>query len=298
MYNMQYLDMYRQTMGSGHPGCFIILIDQSGSMLDSFGQGQMGAGLRKCDQVATVVNRVLAELVARSTKNNAVNDRVHLAVLGYRGSAVYDAIPTVPGLVSIQQLAANPVRVEQRMRKEYDGETGQMIEIPTPFQVWVDPVGDGGTPMSTALNRAHDLAAAWAGSFQQCYPPIILNITDGMATDGDPRPAAANLCSVTTSDGAALLFNCHITDTNQPEARYPADPAELAQVASQNQFALPLFEASSLIPDTMRTNALNNLSMQLAPYARGFIFNGDMDAVIQMLTFVTVASNMGGANNR
>ncbi len=290
MYNMQYLNMYRQTMGSGHPGCFIILIDQSGSMLDSFGQGQMGAGLRKCDQVATVVNRVLAELVARSTKNNMVNDRVHLAVLGYRNNAVYDAIPTVPGLVSIQQLAANPVRVEQRVRKEYDAETGQMIEIPTPFQVWIDPVADGGTPMTAALNRARDLAFTWASTFQHCYPPIILNITDGMATDGDPRPAAANLCSITTQDGAALLFNCHITETNQPEVRYPADPAELAHL--NNQFAMPLFEASSLIPDTMRTNALNNLNMQLPPYARGFIFNGDMDALIQMLTFVTVASNM------
>lgn len=291
MYNMQYLHMYRQTMGSGHPGCFIILIDQSGSMLDSFGQGQMGAGLRKCDQVATVVNRVLAELVARSTKNNTVNDRVHLAVLGYRNNQVFDAIPTVPGLVSIQQLAANPVRVEQRVRKEYDGETGQMIEIPTPFQVWVDPVGDGGTPMTSALDRARDLATTWAASYQHCYPPIILNITDGMATDGDPRPAAANLCGITTSDGAALLFNCHITETNQPEVRYPADPGELEHLS--NPFAMPLFEASSLVPDTMRTNALNNLSLQLPPYARGFIFNGDMDALIQMLTFVTVASNMG-----
>ncbi len=97
MNNVQYLQMYRQTMGTGHPGCFIILIDQSGSMLDSFGQGQVGAGLRKCDQVATVVNRVLSELVARSTKNNIVNDRVHLAVLGYRNNAVYDAIPSLPG---------------------------------------------------------------------------------------------------------------------------------------------------------------------------------------------------------
>jgi hypothetical protein len=295
MFNMQYLQMYRQTMGTGHPGCFIILIDQSGSMLDSFGQGQMGAGLRKCDQVATVVNRVLAELVARSTKNNAVNDRVHLAVLGYRNNAVYDAIPTISGLVSIQQLAANPVRVEQRMRKEYDSETGQMIDIPTPFQVWIDPVGDGGTPMTAALNRAYELAWQWAQQYQHCYPPLILNITDGMATDGDPRPAAANLCSITTQDGAAMLFNCHITDTSQPEVRYPADSTELAIVAHQNEYALPLFEASSLIPDTMRTNALNNLGMNLAPYARGFIFNGDMDAVIQMLTFVTVASNM---NNR
>ncbi len=166
-----------------------------------------------------------------------------------------------------------------------------MIEYPTPFQVWIDPVGDGGTPMTAALNRAHELAAAWAASYQQCYPPIIVNITDGMATDGDPRPAASNLCSITTSDGAALLFNCHITETNQPEVSYPANPTELAHLA--NQFAMPLFEASSLIPDTMRTNALSNLHMTLAPYARGFVFNGDIESVIQMLTFVTVASNLG-----
>lgn len=290
MINLPYLHLYQQAMGAGHPGCFIVLIDQSGSMADNFGAGQAAAGRRKSEQVATVVNRVLSELVAQSTKNNAVSDRVHLAVLGYHGSQVFDAVPGLPGLVSIQQLAQSPLRIESRVKKEYDPDTGQMVETPVPFQIWVDPMADGGTPMTVALNRARDLARSWSAQFQHCFPPIIVNITDGMATDGDPRPAAADLCNVTTSDGAALLFNCHITESNVPTVSYPADPSELAHI--NDQFAMPLFEASSLIPDSMRTKAGLNLGMQMAPYARGFVFNGDIESVLKMLTFATVASNM------
>ena len=241
------------------------------------------------------MNRVLSELVARSTKNNIVNDRVHLAVLGYRNNAVYDAIPSLPGLVSIQGLAANPIRVENRTKREYDSETGQMIEIPTPFQVWIDPVGDGGTPMTAALNRAHELAAAWAASYQQCYPPIIVNITDGMATDRDPGRQPQT--SAASPPAMARPFCSTATSPRPTSLRSAILRIRLRLAHLANQFAMPLFEASSLIPDTMRTNALSNLHMTLAPYARGFVFNGDIESVIQMLTFVTVALTWATINN-
>src|SRR5947208_15095853 len=58
---------YKQSWGGAHPGCLILLLDQSGSMTDPFGNSQAGAGKRNCDMVATVLHGFLNELIVTNT---------------------------------------------------------------------------------------------------------------------------------------------------------------------------------------------------------------------------------------
>jgi hypothetical protein len=79
---------YRQSWGGSHPGCLILLLDQSGSMSDSFGNTQAGAGRRKCDMVATVLNGFLNELIVTNTVaqkdgSTEVRPRADVAVISY-----------------------------------------------------------------------------------------------------------------------------------------------------------------------------------------------------------------------
>src|SRR5207248_519872 len=84
---------YNRQWGSAHPGCLIFLLDQSGSMSDMFRMGQAGAGKRKCDVVATVLNSFLNELVNINTifrpdSTSDVRPRADIAILGYEGNDV------------------------------------------------------------------------------------------------------------------------------------------------------------------------------------------------------------------
>ncbi|HYU75228.1 MAG TPA: hypothetical protein VEL31_21375, partial [Ktedonobacteraceae bacterium] len=58
---------YSQAWSASRSGCLILLLDQSGSMSDPFGLQQAGAGRRKCDMVATVLNGFLNELIVTNT---------------------------------------------------------------------------------------------------------------------------------------------------------------------------------------------------------------------------------------
>jgi hypothetical protein len=50
-----------------NPSCFLFLIDQSGSMQDSFGSGEIVK--KKADGVADAINRLLQELVLKCAKS-------------------------------------------------------------------------------------------------------------------------------------------------------------------------------------------------------------------------------------
>lgn len=51
------------------------------------------------------------------------------------------------------------------------------------FPVWIDPVAKPRTPMSEAFNRAGAVLADWVKSHPESFPPILINISDGAATD-------------------------------------------------------------------------------------------------------------------
>lgn len=282
---------YSQPWGGSRPGCIIFLLDQSGSMSDSFGPTQAGAGRRKCDMVATVLNGFLNELIVANTVaqrdgTTEVRPRAEVAALGYEGISVE---PVLQGslasktFVSLPELQLNPLDIEKRKRTEID-DIGQEIEITVPFPVWVKAKAGGGTPMCMALRQARDIASEWAEQHPESYPPVIINVTDGVASDGDPIEVAREIAAIHTNDGAALLYNVHITDINSAPVIYPAAPDALPR----DPYAHLLFELSSEIPATSRQLLQSLLSRELAPGARGLIFNGDAASVRQMFVFASV----------
>ncbi len=281
---------YSRDWGSGQPGCMIFLLDQSGSMGENFGQMQAGKGRRKCDMVATILNSFLNELVTTNTLPKPdgtpdVRPRADICVLGYEGSS---AVPILTGalagmdFVTLGDLQVNPADIEMRKRKDVD-DTGMEIEVQIPFPIWVRPKAGGGTPMCAALRRAGELAAQWAMNYQNSYPPVIINVSDGAATDGDPTKIAQQIAQVSTVDGQALLFNVHITNLSDPPVAYPLSENELPK----NKYAQQMLTMSSVIPETSRALLETLLGREVPSGARGLIFNGDATSVRLMFNFAS-----------
>lgn len=292
---------YKQAWGGAHPGCLILLLDQSGSMSDPFGNAQAGAGKRKCDMVATVLNGFLNELIVTNTiaqkdGTTEVRPRADVAVVGYEGNFVGSVLSELfygRNFISLPELQMNPLSIETRHKKEID-DVGMEIEIPVQFPIWVKPKAGGGTPMCAALRQARDLAQQWAMTHPDNYPPVIINVTDGMANDGDPAEAAREISEVSTTDGQALLFNVHLTDISSAPIAYPASELELPN----DHYALKLFGMSSLIPETSRTLLQSLLNRPVSPGAHGLIFNGDAASVRQMFVFASVPATQPLDPNR
>lgn len=277
---------HSRNWGTGHPGCLIFLLDQSGSMAGEFGQQQVGSGVKKCDVVANVLNKFLHELTERNTVGSEVRDRADIAVLGYHGS---DVVPALSGAlagkdwVTLTELKESPIEIKSITKKVYDG-AGGFDEIVIEMPVWVTPKDSGQTPMCKALRVARELALRWSADHNTSYPPVIVNVTDGAATDGDFRLQARALTSdVFTQDGNALLFNCHITDQDVKPVVFPSKEQQIPS----DQLARMLFEVASPIPDGARQLYSQVSKEQLEIGARGFVFNGDALSIHRMFTFAT-----------
>lgn len=286
---------YSKYWSTLHPGCMIILLDQSTSMRRKFGGTQIGAGKKKCEMVATVLNNLIHELIKANTVGTDVKSRAEIAVLGYgRNGKVHNALGGVlknKEFVGLNELNDHPLRVEICTRKEVSDD-GEIIEVPTYFPIWVEPIAEGTTPMCAALRKAKQLAEKWARTHPENYPPVIINVTDGGSTDGDPTTIVRKLSLVHTNDGQALLFNCHITDNNLSGIAFPDN---VTAVPRDKQARL-LFSLSSVIPDTARDNIRQATGHELPAGARGFIFNGDAGSVRQMFVFATVGTQSQDPN--
>ncbi|MEU7427400.1 hypothetical protein [Streptomyces sp. NPDC040750] len=117
------------------------------------------------------------------------------------------------------------------------------------FPVWMDPVTNGGTPMTRALGYAGSLVANWVEAHPSGFPPIVLNLTDGESTDGDPTSAAIALASHATADGAVLLFNLHVSGTGGTPVTFPDSDEGLPDT-----YARLLFQMSN-VPALTRIRA-------------------------------------------
>lgn len=267
------------------PSCLLFLIDQSGSMADPFGTGE--AGRKKADGVADAINRLLQNLVIKCAKAEGVRDYYHVGVIGYgdRVGPAFGGALAGQELTPISAVASAPLRVEERSRKIDDG-AGGLIEQKVKFPVWFDPLAHGGTPMCEALTRATTIVDGWLAQHPDCFPPIIVNISDGEATDGDPSIPADALRRLSSSDGNVLLLNLHLSSQTAAPTEFPASADQLA-----DDYARALFAMSSPLPDYMRAIAQQE-GFAVGDTARGFVFNADIVAVIRFLDIGTRPSNL------
>jgi hypothetical protein len=285
---------YSAEISRQQPTAFVFLLDQSASMQDAFGGAEQkgDAAPSKARVLADTVNKLLQNLVLRCAKEEGVRDYFHVGVIGY-GERVQplitpaDEVEAGTGLVPISHLAERPKRMEERVRRVDNGE-GETSEQRVKSPVWFDPQSKNGTPMCQALDLATQQVRDWIDHHPDSFPPVVMNVTDGEATDGDPLRYAQTLRSYATDDGEVLLFNVHLSESEAPAVEFPTHRDELPRDAA---YAEDLFEMSSTLPFTMRSAAENEgYSVDLD--TRGFVFNADPVALVKFLEIGTRPSTL------
>lgn len=275
---------YSAEISRKNPTCFLFLIDQSASMADPF---PAEGGRTKAEGVADALNRLLQMLTLRCAKPE-IRNYFHVGVLGYGarvGPALGGTLAERP-LVLIRDAAENPLRVEDRTRKIPDG-AGGIVEDTIKFPVWFEPVANGPTPMCLALDQARQIVTDFISRVPGGFPPIVLNLTDGEPTDGDPEPAAQTVRDLATTDGNVLLFNLHISSQQASPVLYPQTDAGLPDEPARR-----LFRMSSVLPASFLPVAREK-GFRVNEGSRGFVFNADLVAVVQFLDIGTrVDKNM------
>jgi hypothetical protein len=248
---------------------------------DSGGVGERTAG-SKAQSVADAVNRLLSTLVIRATKAEGVRHYFDIGVIGYgkKVGPAFEGILANRPLVSVEDVYANPARVEERRRKVPDG-AGGLVEEQFKLPIWFDAVAVNGTPMCAALRLAASVLEPWVRDQSASYPPIVINLTDGESTDGDPSLPAEELRRLATDDGNVLLLNCHLSSQRGPTLAFPAEDAQLP-----DDFARRLFGMSSVLPEGL-LDAAQREGFAAGEQARGFVFNGDLVDVIRFLDIGT-----------
>lgn len=278
--------MYSAEISRTNPSCFLLLIDQSGSMSDPFGAGE--SGNQKANGAADAINRLLQNLVIKCAKSEGVRDYYQVGVFGYGGNHVKSLLNgplSGQDLVPISQIADHPRRVEERTAKVPDG-AGGLVEQTVKVPVWVDTTAQGGTPMCAALDRARAMLAEWVANHPGAYPPTVINVTDGEATDGDPLRAAEALRALGTDDGSTLLFNCHLSSHRAQPIVFNDSEDGLA-----DKYARLLFQMSSPLPESVRL-AAEQERYQVTPNSRGFAFNAELQDLIRFLDIGTRPANL------
>jgi hypothetical protein len=139
--------------------------------------------------------------------------------------------------------------------------------------------------MCQAIATAGGHLADWVNAHPDSFPPIVINITDGVVTDSPFQGASINewaerLRTLKTNDGPALLFNVFLSPQPAPPALFPVTAANLPDPGPA------LFGISSELPPPMIQLAAKD-GINVEQGARGFGFNADMATLSRFLDIGT-----------
>jgi hypothetical protein len=278
--------MYDQSISRQNPGCIILLLDRSDSMKAPW----RGSGMTLADGAARAINHILLDLCITSTKEvgGLVRDYFHVLVLGYGSRIVaggegvesaFSGALTGRGITPLSELANSPLALREEPSVDA---VGTSSKVP----VWVESVHGYRTPMCEAIAVAGAHVFEWVKTYPDCFPPIVINLTDGMVTDSPYEGAdlaewARRLTSLQTNDGPALLFNVFLSSVGDPSF-FPTRGEGFPDPGPD------LFAISSSLPAPMVSNA-KAAGVPVTPGARAMCFNADLAALVKFLEIGTRA---------
>jgi hypothetical protein len=277
--------MYQAEISRKSPLLFVFLVDQSTSMEDPFGGSKSEQS--KAAGLADVVNSALHNMVAKATNGENIKNYFYLSVIGYGSDVSSGLSGALSGkqMVTIEDLGKNPLRIEDRKRKVSDG-AGQLVELAFKMPIWVDPLAQGSTPMRKAFQQAKNIIESWILDHPEGFPPILINVTDGEANDGDPEEIAEDIKQIQTDDGNVLVLNVHLSSSRATPIQFPSLIDGLP-----DDFARMLYRMSSPLPPAMLAEAKNE-GFSIGDGSKGFIFNSDAVSLVQFLNIGTRPANL------
>jgi hypothetical protein len=262
--------MQNLTITSTHPCLLVYLIDQSGSMADRFGN----ASHTKAIEVANAMNDVIYEVGLRCISNGGeIKNRFEIAIIGYGGMTVrsgWEGALANKWVVSIKNI--------------FDYPLGQENEKP----IWIRPAANSSTPMAKAFENARRLCMDWInwGNHKECHPPIVINISDGEATDAGSnfnilRNEVEILKSLSTNQGQVNVLNIHISAITGERSLFPTDTN-----AIRDRFANLLFDLSTPLNQNM-VRLAQQKGYNINQGAKGYVFNGNASDLVNFLNIGT-----------
>ena len=279
--------MYERRITRSNPGLVVFLLDRSDSMKLKWGNLPYSLA----EGAANALNAILLELLFTSqVEPGKPYHYFDVGIFGYglRPKSNDEGVePAFAGALAGQPIIALPdLRDNQiSMREEPSEDLGApSSKVP----VWVQPTHGQRTPMCEAIAVAGGHVYNWVSAHPDSFPPIVINITDGMVTDSPFQGApldewAQRLVNIQTSDGPALLFNIFLSPAPANTVMFPATDAGLPVPGPD------LFRISSPLPPPMVATA-NSTGMALQPGARGFAFNADRHTLASFLEVGTRVS--------
>ncbi|MBY8863886.1 sel1 repeat family protein [Nocardia sp. CA2R105] len=266
-------EQYSAVVGRRQPVMLFLMVDQSSSMSEVWPRLDQS----KAKVASDIVNKALYNVALMCSRGGGrLYDYFNIGVFGYGAELgpILGDVSASNSIVSVNQLMMT-ARVEEHKAVVKWG-AGDIMDV-TKRPIWVEPVADGDTPMTEAFLSIESMIAAWCEQHPSSFPPIVVNITDGESTDGDPSAAAKRICLTGTDDGPTLLFNLNLSVKSDSRLVFPHASTGLPDRTSKL-----LFELSSELPETVLASAAD-VGYPVKAGARGFLFNSDLNAILNLL---------------
>lgn len=263
-------------------------MDQSGSMAEEI--LFQGRTITKAEALCSSVNALLEEVVSRCRRERFVGDYLDIGIIGYSGEEARQLLGK--GFMSVIDIDAMDTPIESQMitRQLPSGEGFQTI---VERRRWIAPQAKGRTPMGLALQLAHRMCATWCKHHPESFPPIVINISDGEATDypgekiGSLSEALKSLC---TTDGNLLLMNIHLATGSENSAYHICLPSESTELPRENRHLKLLYDSSSTLP-SIYNRAIMRLHGGQPPF-RAFCHNASITELVGLLAIGTISTDM------
>ena len=276
------------------PSAFVFMLDRSGSMAEKV--TFRGETLPKATAVASLINSTLSELVNRCRREEGYRDYLDIAVIGYGGGSIRSLLPegnSHPVFRKPDELAYAPVGTVNIVR-ERTLPDGQKVISTVEQKAWVVPEALGKTPMFGAFEQVYKLLGDWTRRHtgERCFPPVVIHISDGEATDAEEHEllaVAQKLTGLRTADGSVLLMNIYIGSGNGDQTvLFPAVEDDLPDTP----YARLLFAMSSRLPAIYRERIAAITGTPAPETCRGMSYNTSMTDLISLLHIGSVSVSL------